>query len=78
MRPFLALGPVRAETGEEIGTHLLAHMFLGTPRPQRAETLVVVWTRRQLALGVDMQVQALVAVRAEAVAQEEVALWHLA
>lgn len=53
-------------------------MLLGAPGPQRAEALIVVWAGRQLALGVDMQVQTLVAVGAEAVAQEEVALGHLA
>jgi hypothetical protein len=52
-------------------------MFLGAPGPQRAEALVIMWARRQLALGVDMQVQTLIAVGAEAVAQEEVALGHL-
>lgn len=76
MRPFLALGAIRAEPGKVVWTHLLARVFLGAPRPQRAEALIVVWTRRQLALGVDVQVQTLVTVGAEAVAQEEVALGH--
>lgn len=78
MGAFLALGPVRAEAGEIVRAHLLADVFLCAPGPQGAEALVVMWTGRQLALGVDVQVQALVAVWAEAVAQEEVALGHLA
>lgn len=78
MGAFLALGPIRAEAGEIVRAHLLADMFLGAPGPQRAEALIVMWTGRQLALRVDVQVQALVAVGTEAVAQEEVALGHLA
>lgn len=78
MRALLALWSIGAETSEIIRAHLLADMFLGAPGPQRAEALVVMWAGRQLALGVDMQVQTLVAVGAEAVAQEEVALGHLA
>lgn len=78
MRALLAVWSIRAETGEIVRAHLLADMFLGAPGPQRAEALVVMWAGWELALGVDMQVQALVAVGAEAVAQEEVALGHLA
>lgn len=78
MGALLAVWSIRAETGEKVRAHLLADMFLGAPGSQRAEALIVMWAGWQLALGVDMQVQALVAVRAEAVAQEEVALGHLA
>lgn len=53
-------------------------MLLAAIRPQGAEALVVVRTGRELGLGVDVQVEALVAVRAVAVADEEVALGHLA
>lgn len=66
-----------AEASEVVGAHLLADMFLGAPGPERAEALLVMWAGWQLALGVDMQIQALVAVGAEAVAQEKVALGHL-
>lgn len=51
-------------------------MFFGAARTQRTEAAVVVWTRRQLALRIDVEVQALVAVTAEAVPQKEVALGH--
>lgn len=73
----LAVWPVGAEASEVIRAHLLADMFLCAPGPKRAEALVVMWTGRQLALGVDVQVQTLVAVGAEAVAQEKVTLGHL-
>lgn len=72
-----AVWSIGAEASEVIRAHLLAGMFLGTPGPERAEALVVMWAWRQLALRVDMQIQALVAVGAEAVAQEKVALGHL-
>lgn len=78
MGALLAVWPIRAETGEIIRAHLLADVFFGAPGSQWAEALFVMWAGRQLALGVDVQVQTLVAVGAEAVAQEEVALRHLA
>lgn len=78
MCALLAIWTIRAETGKIVRAHLLADMFLGAPGPQGAEALVVMWAGRQLALGVDMQVQTLVSVGAESVAQEEVALGHLA
>lgn len=53
-------------------------MFLAAPRTQWTEALVIVRTRRQLGLRVNVQVQALLAVGAVAVAHEEVALRHLA
>jgi hypothetical protein len=74
---LLAARSIRTETSEVIGAHLFADVFLGTSRPQRAEALVVVGAGWQLALGVDVQVETLIAVGAEAVAQEEVALGHL-
>lgn len=78
MRALLARGAVRAETGEVARAQLAADVLLAACRAQRAETLVVVGARRQLGLGVDVQIQTLVAVRAVAVAHEEVALRHLA
>lgn len=78
MCALLAIWTIRAETGEIVPAHLLAGVFLGAPGPQGAEALVVMWAGRQLALWVDMQVQTLVSVGAESVAQEEVALGHLA
>lgn len=75
---LLAVPAVGAEAGQEVGTQLLAHVLLGAAWAQGTEALVVVWARRQLALGVDVEVEALVAVAAEPVAQEEVALGHLA
>lgn len=74
---LLAVWSIGAETSEVIRAHLLADMFLGAPWPKRAEALVVMWAGRQLALRVDMQIQTLVTVGAEAVAQEKVALGHL-
>lgn len=53
-------------------------MLLAAIGAQGAEALVVVRAGRELGLGVDVQVEALVAVRAVAVPHEEVALGHLA
>lgn len=76
MRALFAVPPVGTEAGEEVRAHLLADMFLGAPRAERTEAAVVVWTGRQLALGVDVKVQAFVSVTAEAIPHKEVALRH--
>lgn len=78
MCALLAVPTIRAETCQEIWAHLLANMLFGAAGAQRTEASVVVWTGRQLALGVDVEVQAFIAVTAESVPQEKVALGHLA
>lgn len=54
VRALFALRAIRTEARQEIRAQLLAHMLLRAPRAQGAEALVVMWTRRQLALGVDV------------------------
>lgn len=78
MRPGLTLGPIRAEPSEVVRAQLPADVLLRAPRPQRAEPHIVVRAGRQPAHGVDVEIQALVAVGAVPVAHEEVALGHLA
>lgn len=78
VRAALALGPVRAEAREVKGAELAADVLLGADGPQRAEAHVVVRAGRQLGQRVDVQVEALLAVGAVAVAHEEVALGHAA
>lgn len=78
MRTFLAILAIGAEASQVIRAELPTDVLLGAVRAQRAEALVVVRARGQLGLGVDVEVEALVAVGAVAVADEEVALGHLA
>lgn len=78
MGALFAIPAVGTEAGEKVLTHLFPNMFLGAAGAEGTEAAIVVWTGRQLALGVDMKVQTFVAVAAETVPQEEVALWHLA
>lgn len=78
MRTLLTRLPIGTETRQVIRAQPPPHMLLTAIGPQRTEALVVVRAGRQLALGVDVEVQALVAVGAVAVPHEEVALGHLA
>lgn len=78
MRTQLALRPIGTEPREVVHAQLPPYVLLRAQRPQRTKAHVVVRTRRQLRQRVDVQVQALLAVGAVAVAHEEVALGHLA
>lgn len=78
MRAALALGSLRAEASEVKRAQLAPDVLLGANGAERAEAHVVVRAGRQLGHGVDVEVQALLAVGAVAVAHEEVALGHLA
>lgn len=78
MRASLAGGAVGAEAGEVEEADAAADVFLGAAGAEGAEALVVVRAGRELGLRVDMEVEALLAVGAVAVAGEEVALGHLA
>ncbi|KAL8305503.1 hypothetical protein RB597_003701 [Gaeumannomyces tritici] len=78
VRALPARPPIRAEAAEVVRAQLAPHVLLCAPRPQRAEALVVVRTRGQLGLRVDVEIHALLAVLAEAVAEVKVALGHLA
>lgn len=78
MRARLALRPIGTEPREIVHAQLPPHVLLRAQRAQRTEAHVVVRARRQLRQRVDVQVQALLAVGAVAVAHEEVALGHLA
>ena len=77
MTADLAVRPVRAEPGEVEQAGLAPDVLLGAVGAEGAEAHVVVRAGREAAEGVDVQVQALVAVGAVAVAHEEVALGHL-
>lgn len=78
MRPRLALRPIGTEAREIVHAQLPPHVLLRAQRAQRTEAHVVVRARRQLRQRVDVQVQALLAVGAVAVAHKKVALGHLA
>lgn len=74
----LAFPSLGTETCQVIWAHLLADMLLGAAGAQWTEAAVVVRAGWQLALRVDVEVEALVAVAAKAIPQKEVALGHLA
>lgn len=76
MLSLLAVPPVRTEAGEVERAQLGADVFLGASWPQRTESFVVVRARGKLGLRVDVQVQAIGAVRAEEVAGVEVTFRH--
>lgn len=78
VRASLAGGAVGAEAGEVEEADAAADVFLGAAGAEGAEALVVVRAGRELRLRVDVEVEALLAVGAVAVAGEEVALGHLA
>ena len=69
---------VGAEAAEEVRTDGATDVLLAAVGAEGAEAAIVMRTRGQLALGVDVEVEALVAVGAVAVAEEEIALGHLA
>ena len=76
---LVAGAAVRAEAREEEAAHLgHAHVALGTILAQRTEAVVVVRAAGDLGVRVDVQIQALLAVAAVAVAHVEVAFGHLA
>ncbi|TLS24791.1 hypothetical protein PpBr36_08472 [Pyricularia pennisetigena] len=75
---LLAQPAVGAEAAEVVGAQVAPDVLLAAPGAERTEALVVVRTGRQLALRVDVQVQALLAVLAVAVADVKVALGHAA
>lgn len=64
MRPFLALPPIRAEAREVEIAKGFSDVFLGTAGTERAEALFVMGARGEFAGGVDVQVEAFVAVTA--------------
>lgn len=78
MGALLTGGAVGAEAGKVAGAELAADVLLAAGGAEGAEAAVVVGAGGQLGLGVDVEVEALVAVGAVAVADEEVALGHLA
>ena len=78
MLPFLAVPPVRTEACEVERAKLGADVLLRASRPERTAALVIVRARRELGLGVDVQVKAVRAIRAVEVAGVEVAFWHAA
>lgn len=76
MLPLLAIATVRTEARQVERTELRAHVFLRASRAQRAEALVVVRTRGQLGVWVDVQVKAFRAVGAVEISGVEVTFWH--
>ncbi|TLD28624.1 hypothetical protein PspLS_03623 [Pyricularia sp. CBS 133598] len=78
MSTLLTQPPVGTEAAQIVGTQVPPDVLLAAPGAERAKALVVVRTRRQLALRVDVQVQTLLAVLAVAVADVKVALGHAA
>ena len=69
---------VRAEAAQVVEANLPLCVLLIAPGPQRAKPPIVVRAGREAGRRVDVEVQALVAVGAVPVADEKVALWHLA
>jgi hypothetical protein len=78
VRTLTARTAVRAESGEIENAQLAANVLLGAFGTERTEALVVVRAGWELGLRVDVEVQALLAVGAVAVAGKEVALRHFA
>ncbi len=78
MRPFLALPPIRAEPREVELAQGFADMFFGAAGPEGAETLFVMGAWGEFAGGVDVQVEAFVAVAAVEGPGELVAFGHAA
>lgn len=78
MGTLLAVRTFRAEAGKVEAAQLAANVLFGAVGPEGAEAHVVVRAGWQTTLRVDVEVEALVAVGAVAVAHEEVALGHLA
>lgn len=75
---LLAQPTVWTEAAEVVGTQVPPDVLLAAPGAERTKALVIVRTRRQLALRINVQVQTLLAVLAVAVADVKVALWHAA
>lgn len=78
MRAQLTQLPVGAETAQVVEANLPLGVLLVAPGAQGAEAPFVVRAGGKPGGRVDVQVQALVAVRAVPVPDEEVALGHLA
>ena len=78
MGAFVAHLAVGAEAGQVKGANLPPDVLLGAVGTEGAEAPLVVGAGRQLGGRVDVQIEALIAVGAVAVAHEEVALGHLA
>ena len=64
MRAFLTLSPVGAETGKIELADGFANVLLTAARSERTEAFLIVWARRDFRCWIDMQVEALVPVRA--------------
>lgn len=64
MHAFLALPPVRAKPSQVETTERLSHVLLAAARAKRTEAFLVVLARGELGGGVNVQVQAFVAVGA--------------
>lgn len=77
MRSTLALWAFRTESSQVVWAQASPYVLLGAYRPQWTKSHVIVRTRRQSRHGIDVKIQALLAIGAVAVAHEEIALRHL-
>lgn len=77
MRSLLAIRAIWAEPSQVEVAQLAADVLFRANRPKWAKAHVVVWARRQLRHGIEMEIEALFAVGAVAVSHEKVAFRHL-
>lgn len=78
MHAFLALPPIRAKASQVETTEGFAHVLLAAAWAERAEAFIVVRARGKLGGGVNVQIEALVAIGAVERARVMIAFGHAA